>query len=63
MHINNTIVSGLSNYNINKADFKIVGSKLGVSLEWPEIKGNLKAYNLFGKLINFVNIYGSGDAE
>ena len=56
-------VLGLSNYIIEKANFTLNGFKMNVSLDWSEIQGKLNGYSILGKLMDFLDVYGIGDAE
>ncbi|XP_011699346.1 PREDICTED: uncharacterized protein LOC105456760 [Wasmannia auropunctata] len=54
-------VTGISNYTINSADFKIFGLKLHANLTWPTITANLN-YTMNGKVLDF-GIYGTGGMD
>lgn len=56
-------IEGLSNYIVNRATLKIVGLKMNISLEWPKIEGTILNYTISnGRLMNFVNFFGHGNA-
>ncbi|XP_072763699.1 uncharacterized protein [Anoplolepis gracilipes] len=54
-------VDGLSAYNVNKGDFKLIGLKLIMNLSWPLITASTN-YNMMGKVDNF-EIYGNGEMK
>lgn len=56
-------VSGTSNYEVNKAVFKMVGLKICLGLHWSKLKGDINAYDFSGVLMNLTDIYGKGNAE
>ncbi|XP_033231993.1 uncharacterized protein LOC117182976 [Belonocnema kinseyi] len=54
------IVSALSDYQVQKAEFAMVGLKLTLGMQWSDLKGK-GAYGVKGVALNFINIYGSGN--
>ena len=55
-------ISGLSDYKVIKAEIKDLLT-IGVGFQWPELKGNISSYKIFnGRVMDFVNIFGTGDA-
>lgn len=54
------LVTGLSEYKVNRGDFAISGIKANVSLFWDEIDITVK-YNANGTLVDSLSFYGNGD--
>ncbi|KAM0728096.1 hypothetical protein ACS0PU_005565 [Formica fusca] len=59
--LTNVKVDGLSAYNVNHGDFKIIGMKLMMNLSWPLIVASTN-YAMKGKADNF-EFYGNGEME
>ena len=55
-------LSGLAEYEIQKAEFKIVGLESTINLQWAELKGK-SAYDVNGVGFNIIDIYGTGKIE
>ncbi|XP_033209702.1 uncharacterized protein LOC117168288 [Belonocnema kinseyi] len=55
-------IFGLSNYEVTKAEIKGI-SIISIGFDWPELKGNISSYDIsHGRVMDFVNIFGNGDA-
>ncbi|XP_012230367.1 uncharacterized protein [Linepithema humile] len=59
--LENVNVQGLSEYDVNSGDFKIVGLKIEMNLTWPLVVASTK-YALEGKTSDF-EIFGKGDVN
>jgi len=59
--LTNVKVDGLSAYDVNKGDFKIIGLKLIMNVSWPLIIASTN-YTMEGKADNF-EIYGKGEMK
>ncbi|XP_051153396.1 uncharacterized protein LOC127276788 [Leptopilina boulardi] len=61
--INNLQLLGLSNYNVVKADLKIVGLKLMLALHWPGLNLIINNYEIDGVALKFIDVYGKGSLK
>lgn len=59
--LTNVKVDGLSAYDVNKGDFKLIGLKLIMNVSWPLIIASTN-YAMKGKADNF-EIYGKGEMK
>ncbi|CAL1678640.1 unnamed protein product [Lasius platythorax] len=59
--LTNVKVDGLSAYDVNKGDFKLIGLKLIMNVSWPLIIASTN-YAMEGKADNF-EIYGEGEMK
>lgn len=59
--LQDVIVQGLSEYDVNSGDFKIVGLKIELNLTWPLVVAKTQ-YSLQGKASDF-EIFGNGDIK
>lgn len=63
MSASSIIVEGLSNYNVNTATFTFKNLTINATLEWPRIVGTVLNYIISnGRIFNFINIFGDGNA-
>lgn len=58
--LNGLELTGLSNFEIEKAVMSLVGLKTNITLQWPYLKGTVDFYKLKGVLVNFLSVYGEG---
>jgi len=56
--LTNVKVDGLSAYNVNAGEFKLIGLKANLDLSWPLVKGSTN-YSVKGNALGF-EIYGHG---
>lgn len=59
--LTNVKVDGLSAYDVNQGDFKLIGPKLIMNISWPMIAASTN-YSIEGKADNF-EIYGHGEMK